>query len=74
MSKHKGGAGPAFHVTPGNIMTPVAAFSTGIFSGGPAPSARGANKAPGEDAFPVRSGAKSNSTPLKALGLGGKEK
>lgn len=77
-SKGKGddslsGLMPAYSITPGNILTPVEAFSTGITSGGPSPSARGYNKAPGDSTFPIKGGAPKRNNPLGAFGLGGKD-
>jgi hypothetical protein len=62
---------PPFSVTSGNIVTPVEAFSTGVTSGGPSPSARGYNKAPGESTFPIKGTVKARSNPLSAFGLSG---
>lgn len=64
---------PAYSVTPGNILTPVEAFSTGITSGGPSPSARGYNKETGTATFPIKGGAPKKTHPLGAFGLGGND-
>lgn len=64
---------PAYSITPGNIVTPVEAFSRGITSGGPMPTPRGYNKETGEKNFPIRGGSAKKSNPLGAFGLGGKD-
>ena len=62
-----------YFVTGGNIMSPVAGFYNNITGTPIPPTARGYNKAPGEDPFPISGGAKAKKDPFKAFGLGKSE-
>jgi hypothetical protein len=61
-----------FHITPGNILTPVIGFSNRVTGTPPAPARRGGPKEPGNDPVPKSVKQKSGAAAaLKAFGLNG---
>ena len=61
-----------FHVTPGNILTPVLGFSNRVTGTPPATAERGYPKTEGSQPYPKSSKQKSGmANAMKAFGLGG---